>query len=134
MRAWMKYWLTAVSSAQSTSCRTAMTSSWPFMDPPRLFRREGRSYRGPKVAASRGTTSVLVVGVERPGRDAGGGGGRRGRHALGGEMLAQVGKARGAEEAGAGLGLDRVEASARVAQPADEVLERQLRALAARHG
>src|SRR4029453_2111028 len=37
----MKYWLIAVSSAQSTSCRTWTTSSFPFMEIPFCERRKG---------------------------------------------------------------------------------------------
>src|SRR5262249_24505849 len=45
MRAWMKYWLMAVSSAHRTSCRTWMTSSLPFMAPPaRGFARDLTPY------------------------------------------------------------------------------------------
>src|SRR5262245_48402716 len=54
----MKYWLTAVSSAQRTSCRTWMTSSFPFMEIPFWRASEGRSY----PASAAGGEVVLKVG------------------------------------------------------------------------
>src|SRR5215472_1352933 len=48
MRAWMKYWLMAVSSAERTSCRTLRISGLPCMRPPGRAPRAGAgSYPGP---------------------------------------------------------------------------------------
>src|SRR5262245_45220201 len=54
----MKYWLTAVSSAQSTSCRTWTTSSFPFMEVPLVEVLKGGSY--PACSAARGEVVVKV--------------------------------------------------------------------------
>src|SRR5262245_13364422 len=48
MRAWMKYWLTAVSSAVRMSFSRAMTSSSPFMGAPPGERETGLSINRPR--------------------------------------------------------------------------------------
>src|SRR5262245_7440367 len=53
----MKYWLIAVSSAESTSCRTWTTSSFPFMAIP-----FSRAERGSYPALARAGEVVVQVG------------------------------------------------------------------------
>src|SRR5262249_51538206 len=104
--AWMKYWLIPVSSAESTSFRIWMTSSFPFI---RLLLRCGAR------------TRRILPEVSGAGALA------RGEEAL------EVGHASRAEAAAAGAAAGLVGRGPLVPHPPRDLLEGDLRALAARH-
>src|SRR5262245_49054544 len=68
MRAWMKYWLTAVSSAVRMSFSRAMTSSSPFMGGPPGERWNGLSINRARrciqeVGEHRAASAAVVTGA-----------------------------------------------------------------------